>query len=199
MTETTNQPAEVPRCHWGRNSDAPCWREAVVAADWDGDPEAATLCAGHERALRLGRDAERIMMDLDIIREFLDESMDDIERKHEGAYRLRDLLYDRRTNMEREYLEMSAKSKAAWRVADRGPDEEPLDLAEVERVDAQMIRADALSTALAILEDLPDGPYGNADRWAIAGVIASIERHPDEEAEAARERFSAEARGARRA
>jgi hypothetical protein len=61
-----------------------------------------------------------------------------------------------------------------------------------------MVRSDALTSALGVLEELPREFYGNADRWAIAAVIGSIERHPDEEAEAVRQRLSAEAREARR-
>ena len=173
-----------------------CWREATVPRfDVDLNGTGSMVCEEHRLALDLGEAAEELDMNLDAMREFLAEWADKVEELQEGGWRVREILYRRREELEREYLELSVKSRAAWRVADRRPDEEPLDLEEVERVEAQMTRADALSNALGILEQLPRESYGQtADRWAIAAVIGSIERHPDDEAEASRQRLSAEAR-----
>ena len=206
MTETTKTD-EAPRCRWGSASDNPCWREAVTKHsddDRDGPPR---LCEEHRHASESGRKAEDLQSDLDAVQEFLNKLLDRAEDELDGGYRLRDILYRQREELEREYLEAHVKAEAAWRVADRGPDEEPLDLADMERVMAQFIRSDALSTALMLLEDLPDESYGPhaaryanpyALRWTIVGVIGSIERRPDEEAEAIRQRLRAEAPGARR-
>jgi hypothetical protein len=60
-------------------------------------------------------------MDLDAMHEFLCEWQDRVEETQEGGYRIREILYRQRDDMEREYLELLVKSRAAWRVADRGP------------------------------------------------------------------------------
>jgi hypothetical protein len=201
QANTTNEAAEheETRCRWGSKSDNPCWRD-VATEDVPGEADVPLrLREEHRIATECGREAEELGMNLDALHEFLGEWMDKVEEAQEGGWRIREILYRQRDDMQRKYLEVLVKSEAACRVASRGPDEEPLNLGEVERVMAQMIRTDALSNALGILEELPEESYGRtADRWAIAAVIGSIERRPDEEAEAARRRLSAEARRARR-
>ena len=82
------------------------------------------------------------------------------------------------------------KSKAAWRVADQGPGEEPLDLETAEHVEATLVRSEGLVNALAVLEDLPDEAYGRADRWQIAAVVVASDEHAAELPEAERTRLA---------
>jgi hypothetical protein len=193
QTRTGEASHEEPRCRYWRKGDKPCWREAVSKRRGasQGYPDAPlTLCEEHKRALELVEDLDYLRPDLDTLQGFILEE----HAKDEGeqAQRLLDILYTQREQLEREYLEGLVKSEAAWEVARMGPDEEPLSFEDAQRAAAQMIRADALTNALTILGELPDesfGPSEATDRFAITAVLESIDRHPDKEAEAIRQRL----------
>jgi hypothetical protein len=206
MTEQTTTPPESredhqeTRCRWGSRGDNRCWREGVVPR-WDADPS-LMVCEEHHLALERGEAAEELSLNLDALHDVIMDELERIEEHHDGGHRVRDLLYEKREALEREYLEAFVKSKAAWRVADRGPDEEPLGLEATERGEALLVRSEGLTDALAVLEALPAEAFGRADRWQITAVVDLAAREGatlDAEAERLRRELQQAAREQRTA
>jgi hypothetical protein len=153
---------------------------------WDADlnDTGNMVCEEHRLALDRGEAAEELSLNLDALHDVIMDELERIEEHHEGGHRVRDLLYLQREALEREYLDALVKSRAAWRVADRAPNEDPLELETTERVEALLVRSEGLTDALAVLEALPAEAFGRADRWQLAAVVAEASREkPDAEAE----------------